>query len=420
MSTRMRQLYLVSILTYLSINIVSAQSPYGWRGPDRSGFYYETGLLKSWPEGGPELIWETMDIGKGYSSPVIVGDHLYVTGMNKDEDKEIFSAYTLDGKKIYEVVYGASWKDSYPETRCTPTIEAGKAYVISGAGEIVCLNIANGSVIWKVNGAEKFERKTGRWGAAESPLVFDNKVIYTPSGDKTTMVALNAQTGEVVWETESLGDIGAYVSPILVMQNGIKKIIGMNEGHILGVNPETGKIEWTFDDWKSANTRHNNTINTPLYHNGQVFFSNGYDMGAIMLKLNVDASNASLVWRNDDLDTHHGGYVLVDGIIYGSNWVNNNSGNWVGVDWKTGETKFENAWEGSKGKGSIIAADGMMIAYDERRGTVGLIRPNPEKFDVVSEFRITKGEGPHWAHPVIDNGILYIRHGNALMAYKIK
>jgi len=139
-----------------------------------------------------------------------------------------------------------------------------------------------------------------------------------------------------------------------------------------------------------------------------------------MLRLNVDATKADLVWRNDDLDTHHGGFVLVDGVIYGSNWINNGSGNWVAVDWNTGETKFDTPWPGGKGKGSIIAADDMLYCYDERRGTVGLIRPNPEKFDVVSEFRITKGVGPHWAHPVIHEGVLYIRHGNALMAFKIK
>jgi len=419
MTRRLKRLCLLSIMTFLFVTTISAQSPYGWRGPDRSGYYSETGLLKSWPEEGPELLWETMDAGKGYSSPVIVGDRIYLTGMNEDEDKETFSAYSLDGKKIYEVEYGIPWNASYPDTRCTPTIEYNRAHIISGTGEIVCLNIANGDIVWKVNGGEQFQRKTGRWGASECPLVFDNKVIYTPSGNLTTMVALNAETGEVVWKTEPLGDTGAYVSPILVEYNGVKTIVGMSEGHILGVNPDIGNIVWKYTDWKSPNTVHNNTVNTPIYHNGHIFFSNGYNMGSIKLKLNTDSSDVSLVWRNDDLDTHHGGYVLVDGAIYGSNWINNNSGNWVGVDWETGETKFESQWR-TNGKGSIIAADRMIYCYDERRGTVALVRPSTEKFDIVSEFRITQGDGPHWAHPVINDGVLYIRHGKALMAYKIK
>ena len=124
-------------------------------------------------------------------------------------------------------------------------------------------------------------------------------------------------------------------------------------------------------------------------------------------------------WKNNDLSTHHGGYVLLNGIIYGSNWINNNNGNWVGVDVKTGNTIFNTAWKGGKGKGSTVAADGMLYIYDERRGFVGLQQPGNE-FNVVSEFRITKGEGPYWAHLVINNGVLYVRHGSALQAYKIK
>ncbi|MDD3502944.1 MAG: PQQ-binding-like beta-propeller repeat protein [Macellibacteroides sp.] len=413
--------YLGVALACLVTVEVTAQSPYSWRGPERNGNYYETGLLKTWPTEGPELIWETLDAGKGYSSPVVFGDRLYVTGMNEDETKEIFSAYTLTGKKIYEIVYGSPWDKTYPETRTTPTIEGNKAYVISGAGEIVCINIKDGAIVWKVDGANEFKRKTGIWGTSESPLVFDNKVIYTPGGDVTTMVALNAETGKVVWKSKPLSDNGSYVSPLLIMNNGKMKIIAVTGHNVVGVNPETGNIEWTFNDWGSKDAgRENIATNTPIYDNGYLFFSFGYDIGAFMLRLNVDATNASLVWRNNDLDTHHGGFVLHNGIVFGSNWINNNQGNWVAVDWKTGKTLYDNPWSGGKGKGSIVAADNMLYCYDERRGTVGLVKPSVEKFDVVSEFRVTKGEGPHWAHPVIQNGVLYIRHGNALMAYKIK
>ncbi len=406
----------------LMITTVTAQSQFGWRGPDRNGIYPETGLLKTWPADGPQQVWETLDVGKGYSSPVIMGDRLYITGMNEDEDKEIFSAYTLDGKKIYEVVYGLPWKDSYPETRTTPAIVGDKAYVISGNGEVVCLNTANGDIVWKVDGNTTFGRKTGTWGTSECPLVFDNKVIFCPGGDQTAVVALNAGNGETVWRSRTLDDISNYASPLLITHNGKKQIVGLSGKSVFGLNPDNGNIEWTFDEWgQSAVEQGWEKIspNMPLYKDGHIFVCNGYDMNSFMLELNEDATSVNLLWRNDDLDTHVGGFVLVDGIIYGSNWINNGQGNWVAVDWNTGQTKYDNAWSGGKSKGSIIAADGMLYCYDERRGAVGLVNPTPEKFDVVNEFRITKGEGPHWAHPVIDNGILYIRHGNALMAYKI-
>ena len=400
-----------------------AQTPYGWRGPERNGVYPESGLLKEWPAEGPQLLWETMDAGKGYSSPVIVGDRLYITGMNEDETQEIFSAYTLDGKKVYQTAYSAPWNDTYPETRTTPAIDGDKAYVISGSGDVVCLNIQDGKIVWKVEAGKVYGRKTGNWGTSECPLVFDNKVIYTPAGDQTTMVALNKENGELSWKTTAFGDVGAYVSPLLISYKGKRQIVGSTAKHIFGVNPESGEIEWSFGEWGPSDRDAkwpNIAPNTPIFKDGKLFFCHGYNINGVMLQLADDLKSVSVVWRTDVLDTHHGGYVEVNGTIYGSNWINNNQGNWCAIDWNTGAAGYETAWQGGKGKGSIIAADGMLYCYDERRGAVALVRPNPAKFDIVSEFRITKGVGPHWAHPVIVNGVLYIRHGFALMAYKVR
>jgi outer membrane protein assembly factor BamB len=391
----------------------------GWRGPERNGVFSETGLLQSWPEEGPQLIWETTVAGLGYSSPVIAGDRLFITGLNGSRDREVFIAFTLGGEKIYEVEYGSPWDASYPEARTTPTIEGNRAWVISGQGEIACIDISNGEIAWKIEGGKKFERGAGRWGTAESPLVFDNKVIYTPGGELTTMVALDKDSGRVIWKSRPLGDNYGYVSPLLISHNGRRQIIAMTESNVLGVDPETGNIEWTYGDWGRSGGG-NIVTNTPLFSEGRLFFSNGYGINSFMLELNRDATSASLVWRNDDHGTHHGGFVLLNGVIYGSNWINNSQGNWVAVDWTTGETLYNQEWGRGISKGSVIAAGNMLICYDERRGMVGLVQPNRSSFDVISEFRITGGEGPHWSHPVIHNGILYVRHGHALKAYNIR
>ena len=281
--------------------------------------------------------------------------------------------------------------------------------------------IKDGKIVWKVDGGAVYGRKTGNWGTSECPLVYDDKVIYTPAGDQTTMVALNKDTGELIWKTESFGDTGAYVSPILISYKGKRQIIGSTAKHVIGVNPDNGTVEWSFADWGPKEGKWANIApNTPLYKDGKIFFCHGYNINGVMLQLSDDLKSVSVVWRTDVLDTHHGGYVEVNGTIYGSNWINNNQGNWCAIDWNTGAKGYETTWTGGKGKGSIIAADGMLYCYDERRGAVALVNPDPAKFDIVSEFRITKGVGPHWAHPVIVNGVLYIRHGFALMAYKMK
>ncbi len=418
------------ILTYCIVTAVcciflteaSAQNQHGWRGPNRDGIYPDKEVLKSWSVEGPKQLWETLDAGKGYSSPVVVGDYIYVTGMNESEDKEIFSAYTLDGKKEYQIEYGAVWHKTYPDTRTTPTIVKNKAYVISGMGEVVCIDIKKRDILWKVDGSTELGLKTGIWGVSESPLIFDRKVIFCPGGDQTAMVALNAKNGKTIWKTKGIGDICNYASPLLIDHNGKKQVVGITGNNVIGVDPKNGEMLWSFDDWgHTAIEKGWEKIapNTPLFKDGELYISVGYNNGSFMLKLSEDGKSVSLLWRNDDLDTHMGGLVLIDDIIYGSNWLSNAKGNWVAVDWNTGETKYETTWEG-KGKGAIIAADNMLYCFDEKKGYVGLVKANPEKFEVISEFPVKKGEGPFWAHPVINNGILYIRHGNALMAYAIK
>ena len=117
------------------------------------------------------------------------------------------------------------------------------------------------------------------------------------------------------------------------------------------------------------------------------------------------------------LDCHHGGVIHVDGYLYGANWEDNRNGNWVCQDWNTGKVMYEEKW-GTKG--SLLYADGMLYLYEEQRGNVGLVKATPEGFEVISSFRVKSGTGPHWAHPVIQDGILYMRHGDTLSAYKVR
>lgn len=409
----------------LALSATAQVTPYGWRGPEHNGNYPDTGLMASWPEAGPELVFETEDAGKGYSSPLVVGDKIYLTGMNEDQTQEVFQCYNLKGEKQYTVAYGNPWKQSYPETRTTPAVVDGKAYVISGMGEIVCINVADGSIVWKVDGGTNYQRKPGMWGTSECPLVYDDKVIYTPCGDQTTMVALNKNTGEEIWKTRGLGDMSGYVSPIMIEYKGKRQIVGSTAFNAIGVNPDTGDIEWTFDDWGPKHTGQKSNFqniapNSALYKDGKIFFCHGYDLNGFQLQLADDLKSVTVTWRTETLDTHHGGYVLVDGKVFGSNWINNNDGAWCCLDWETGKTYYEEKWTGGAGKGSIISADGKLFIYDERRGFVGLVNPTSEKFDVVSKFRVAKGSGPYWAHMAIDNGILYLRHGEYFAAYKIK
>ena len=391
-----------------------------WRGTERNGIFSETGLLKQWPEQGPELLLKVDSIGKGWSSPIAYNNKIYVTGMIDTMD--YLSCINTDGKIEWQVPYGRSWNHSYPDTRSTPTFENGLAYLSSGCGEVVCINANSGKIEWLNDVFKNNEGESGRWGVAESILIIDNKVVFTTGGKQTLMVALDKKTGEEVWKTKPLNDEIGYVSPILIQQNGIEQIISLSARYLFGVNPQNGEIVWTYDylhiddaDWGENGAVINCT--SPIYYDGGLYVTSGYNHTGARFKLKEDLSGVEFLWKDELLDNHHGGVVLLDGVIYGSNWENNSRGNWCAISFDTGEKYYEEKFHN---KGSIVAADGMLYIYTEQPGYVGLVRPNKEKFDLVSSFRITEGSGPHWAHPFIDDGKLYIRHGEILFVYNIK
>ncbi len=398
-------------------HIVSGQEGQ-WRGPERSGIFPESGLLKSWPADGPALIMKATDLGAGYSEPVLVDGIVYITG--KKDVNDVLSAIDLKGNLLYQVIYGKSWKDTFPETRSTPTVTGDKIYLISGMGEVVCLNKADGKIIWSVDAHEKYSGETHRWGVAESPLVIDDKVIYTTGGKVTSVVALNINTGAEVWKTECVGGVRTYVSPVIYKHGSIRQILASTSDFVIGIDPATGSVSWRYK-YLPDNTEEDRggtiSTNSAIVRGNEVFFSKGYDQYGVMLTVAADGMSVEEKWRTGDLDTHHGHYVNVGEYIYGSNWLNNSKGNWVCIEWKTGKKTYEQEWNT---KGPIVAADGLLYCYEERTGNVALVNPNPEKFDIISTFKIAEGSGPHWGHPYIKDGKLLIRHGDVLMVFNIK
>jgi outer membrane protein assembly factor BamB len=372
-------------------------------------------LLKTWPEQGPQVLLEIEGIGKGYSSAIIENDIIYASGMIDTMD--YLTAINPDGTFKFQVPYGRSWYKSFPDTRSTPVIEDNRVYVQSGMGQVVCLNKENGETIWIVEVDKEFETEYHNWGNSETVLVIDDLVIVSPGGEKTSIVALNKMTGEKVWQTESLGGPRAYASATKYEWNGHRFILAIIGTHLMAIYPQSGKIAWSYrwhdpEKWDQPGLI---WANTPTVKDNKIFLSMGYDYTSVMLEMDSLAKGVTEVFRDRTFDNHHHGIVLYDGHMYGSNWYNNKKGRWVCMNWDTGEIKYVDEWEV---KDSVIMADGLLYCYNEK-GSVGLVNPSPDGFEIISEFKIEKGEGPHWAHPFIAEGKLLIRHGNTLMVYQI-
>jgi outer membrane protein assembly factor BamB len=412
--------YLKIILTVIFCT-ASATTAYcqlnEWRGPDRSGIYNETGLLKKWPAGGPALLWEAEKMGDGYSSPTVTDDAVYVTGRRDSSD--VLTALSPDGKKKWETVYGKAWMTNHTGSRCTPTFYNGNIFLISGSGDIVCVG-SDGKIKWSKNHYSLYESAPIKFGISESPLVVDNMVIASPGGKKASLVAFNINNGNVVWETEPLNQEPQYVNPKLIEHAGKKIVVTVMGKDIVAVNIKDGKILWKVNyaaiNGATGDVRMNHAI-TPLYRDGYILIANGYKWVALKLKLSADGNSVDVAWENRNFDPQLGGVVLLGNNLYGTNHTSNPSDSWVCVDWITGKTLWTKKWYA---RGSVVSADDMLYLFEEKSGHVALVKPDTSKLDIVSEFQITKGEGPFWAHPVINNGRLYIRHGDALMVFNIR
>jgi outer membrane protein assembly factor BamB len=384
-----------------------SQTTTKWRGPNGNGVYDESGLLKQWPASGPEIIWHFDGLGEGHSSPAFANDMIYLSGL-EETTGYIYALSTFGGLK-WKAPYGEEFHESYPGSRSTPVIAGDLLYIYSGHGVLTCMDASNGDIKWRKDALNDFDGKNIRWGVTENVVVDGDKVYFTPGGKKDNITALNRFTGEHLWSSPGMGEISAYCTPLLIELPSRKLVVTMTADHIIGIDTKDGKMLWSHPQ----TNRYQVHANTPIYHEGGLFCFSGYGQGGVKLELSADGSSVKKAWFNETLDSRIGGMVLVDGYLYGSG---DNNRQWRCVDWKTGEEKYVAT---DIGKGVTISADGMLYCYSDR-GELGLAEATPEGFNLVSKTRVELGSGQHWAHPVIHNGQLYLRHGNSLIAYKIK
>jgi outer membrane protein assembly factor BamB len=380
-----------------------------WRN-DRTGVYHEKGLLTSWPTAGPQLLWHYDGLGEGHSSVAIEGEKIYATGMTKDIG--YLYVFDMNGKLLNKKEYGKEWDRSHNGSRGTVTLNEGKIYIHSGAGFLICMNQNSLDILWKRHIETDFGGKNIMWGVCESPLIIGEKVILSTGGRQHNVVALNKHNGSLIWSCAGDGDVSSYCSPLYIENQEVPQIVTMMASHILSIDAATGKKLWSV---KHENYRKIHP-NTPVYDGKSMLLcTSGYREGSVMLRLTNGGRSVEKVWEQKELETRTGGVVKVGNYAYMGGDPDNNRF-WYCVDWNTGAIKYKDRTLNSNG--AIIANDGMLYCYTER-GEMALVKATPDKFDIVSKFRITLGSGPHWAHPVIYKGHLFVRHGDSLMAYRI-
>jgi len=414
------------ILSFIFMNVIlgmnmtpaKAQDWTQWRGPNREGVVKQTGLNLDWSQKKPSLAWTFRQAGSGYSSPAIVGTTLYCMGA--DGSDFAFAVDTKSGNLKWKQNLGQQFvEDRGNGPRGSLTVDGDKLYLIRSGGHIHCLSAADGKMLWQKDFRNDFNGKLmSNWGFTESPLIDGNLVICTPGGKEGTMIALDKNTGAVVWRTKEWTDDSGHSSPIVVEIDGVRQYIQQSAKGVAGVAAKDGKLLWRVEiaGYRTA------VIPTPIYHDRMVYVTSGYDAGCNLIRLTKagDIFNAEVVYANKNLVNQHGGVVLVNGYLYGFS----DDRTWTCQNLKTGETVWKER-NSEVAKGCILAVNDRLLLLNEQNGLLTVAAASPDgwkefgRMELPERTNVKTQNNAVWAHPVIANGKLYVRDHDLLFCFDL-
>lgn len=384
-----------------------------WRGPRRDGISNEKGLLAHWPSAGPRLLWKAEGIGHGWSSPIITGGAIFITG-DVGTSLVVFS-FDLHGQLIWRSTNGLAWTGSYPGARACCAYSQGVVYHLNGHGRAAALEARTGKELWAVDIPERFGGREPTWAFAECLLVDGSRVFVTPGGNKALMAALDKATGETVWTSEP-GGAPTYTSPILFRHGGRRLVANCSAKHGFGLDADTGKLLWKVP---LANP-YGVTCSTPVYGQGCVFYVTTDAVGGSLYRIASGDAGATLLWKTP-VDALTSSGVLVNGSFYTSGCKRTKSLHCL--DWKTGQERAVlKLATGNSAYASVamVWADGRLYCQVQD-GTVALLKPQPAGFEIAGRFQLVDARhGDAWAHPVLLDGRLYLRYHDTLWCYDVR
>jgi outer membrane protein assembly factor BamB len=371
-------------------------------------------LLKEWPKEGPRQLWN-VDLSGGFSS-VVVADGRVLT-MTKEKNQEVVVCLdAASGKDIWRYRYDSDYTKYKSFTgggrpqartgpRATPTVDGDHVYTLGATGTLLCLDVKTGDKIWQQDLLKISEMDVPTHGFCGSPLIIGDRIYLAPGGTKgKSIAALSKVDGNVVWQ--ALDDPVGYATPVWAEVGGASQVIFFTGVGAIGVDPKNGKLLWRFP-WQTKPQIH---VATPIYADGNVFISSDYGTGGALFRLTEKAEPVT-VWKNKAMANHFSSSVLYEGNLYGFSEPRLRC-----VDFKTGDIKWDHP---GLGRGSVVIADGKLIALSEQ-GELILANATPAEFSEISLCRLFADSTLTWTAPVVSGGKLFVRHENGLVALDLR
>lgn len=397
-----------------------------WRGPHRDGVSTETGLLSSWPAGGPPRLYTVTGLGRGFSTVAISNGRIFTMG-DRGGGQFVIALDEENGKEIWATRVGGAYRspDDFDGPRGTPTVDGDLLFVLDTDSDLVALESATGKERWRKNLARDFGGEMmSRWNWSESPLVDGDRVLVTPGGSRAGIVAMEKLTGKEIFRAAiprsgSNGSDGAGYSSIVISNGGgVKQYVQMMGRGLVSLRASDGWLMWT--DNSIANNIAN--ISTPVVKDNYVFASTSYDAGSVLMEISPApdgrvTARAKYNISPGRFQNHHGGTVLVGDYLYGGH--GQSRGLPVCIEFATGKLMWPQVRNDGEGSAAVLAADGKLY-FRYQNGLMLLLDASPAGYHENGSFMIPNVRNPSWSHPVIAAGRLYLREQDALNVYNIK
>ena len=442
MKTKIFILTAVTTFFIISCPAAIAQDWPQFLGPDRNSKSPQKGLLRSWPEKGPDVLW-SVNVGIGYGGPVVKGGKVYLLDRD-DEVGDIMRCFNLQtGEELWKFGYDAPGSIPFPGSRSVPVVDDSYVYSCGPYGDLYCIDIKTQKPVWIKNVWKDFGgTELPVWAISQCPSIYGDLLIIASQAPDAGVVAYNKLTGDVVWKTPNLGN-ETYVSPKIMKIHGEDHVVMVTsstntfrsqgkeptKGNVVGMNPRTGKILWQYSDWECH-------ISVPCpvdAGDNKLLITGGYERGATMIQVNKKADgtfDTSELFTTLEFGDQTKPPLFHNGYFYANFCTNSKRDGLVCMDmsgkilWKTGRNpNFD--------RGSMILADGLILATDGLK-TLYLIEPDPTAFKAISKADVlseggasTEGMsaagGPtqNWAPIALADGKLLVRDQAKMVCVKV-
>ena len=429
-----RKIFIPVVFLFVCMANVYAQDWPQYLGPHGNSTSDQKGILRTWPQNGPEVLW-TVNMGIGYGGPVVKDGKVYLLDRDDKVGDNLRCFDLSSGKELWNFSYEAPGSVMFPGSRSVPIVDGKHVYSCGPNGDLYCIDINTHKPAWNKNVWKDFGgQEIPRWAITQCPIIVGDLLILASQAPEAGVVAYEKLTGTVKWKTPAIGPVG-YVSPAIVKIAGENHVVMISAtdrktssgGKVVGINPLTGKILWEYTNWQCG-------IPTPGAFDageGKILIIGGYQAGAAMIKVEkkTDGSfGVTELYKTIEFGEHTKPPVLFNGYFY-AQYSNNERRDGLVCMSMEGKIMWKTKREPDFNKGSMILADGLILATDGAK-KLYLIEPDPTAFKPIASTELLaeqKTDDPgaarfgtqNWAPIALADGKLLIRDQTRLMCIKV-